>query len=46
VSIQNFANEHEKGCKATSFDVQLGKVGIYKGSGSRKREEEVGVLKF
>jgi hypothetical protein len=25
VSIQNFANEHKKGCRTTSFDVGLEK---------------------
>jgi hypothetical protein len=45
VSIQIFSNKHEKGCKAISFDVWLGEASIYKGSGSRKREEEVGVMR-
>jgi hypothetical protein len=30
VSIRNFADGHKKGCKATSFVVQLGEVAFAK----------------
>jgi hypothetical protein len=41
VSIRNFADGHKKGCKATSFVMRLGEVGIYERSGSRKRRKSL-----